>query len=198
VKQPQRVRIFGVGFLGGCILAAGFAFFRSADEPAPPPALPKWTPLPSPPPLPTDSPLSADLKPFRAWMSEEGVVRWVFRDKNGMIGRATRHGDTVTVIRADRILVGGNPGIEIPALEAGLKHNGFEILEFHPLRTEFVVAVNPFEPNAVEEARRLLESRTPYILSTEAIPFVGSTPNENSKNENSKMTWEELSGARNR
>ena len=172
MKQSQRVRIFGAGFLGGCVLAAGIALLRSQDEPPPPPPLPAWTALKTTPDLPqSGETYPADLKLFRSWESDSGDIRWIARGPDEVIWRITEEGETIRIVRADRIRVFGNPGIEIPALEAGLKHNGFEILDFHPGKTAFIVPVSPFEPNAIEEAQRLLESRQPYIRSTEPIVF---------------------------
>lgn len=172
MKQSQRVKIFGVGFLAGCIVAAGIAFLRARDEPPPPPPLPTWNPV-------ADYSLHSSLveslpkglTPFRAWETSTQEIRWVGRDAQNRMWRVTQNQDNVAVIRADRLRVFGNPGIEIPALEAGLEHNGFEILEFDQPETSFVVPVSPFQPNAIEEARRLLESREPYIVSTEPIVF---------------------------
>lgn len=172
MKQSQRVRIFGVGFLGGCILAAGVALFRAKDEPDPPAPLLVWTvvtPIPEIPAEPESLPRGFD--PFKFWRSDSGLHRWVGRDGEDRFWRISESADGLRVVRADRIRVFGNPGIEIPALEAGLEHNEFEILEFDPRETAFIVPVSPFEPNAVEEAQRLLESRQPYIQSTEPLVF---------------------------
>ncbi len=176
MKPSRRVRIFGVGFLGGCILAAGIALFRAKDEPPPPPSLPEWSPLQTTPELPErEGPYPPDLTLFRAWKSDPDTIRWIARDPRGNFWRISGNGGTVDIVRADRIRVFGNPGIEVAALEAGLEHNGFDIIDFHPGTTAFIVPVAPFEPNAIEEARRLLESRRPYIRATEPIVFESET-----------------------
>lgn len=176
MKQSQRVRVFGAGFLGGCVLAAGFAFLRSNDEPPAPEPLPNWEVLTPSPEIPAGpDTLPPGLDPFKSWRSDGGAVRWLARDDRKRFWRISESENGVRVIRADRILVFGNPGIEIPALEAGLEHNHFEILEFDPAETTFIIPVSPFEPNAVEEARRLLESRQPYIQTTESIVFEPET-----------------------
>jgi len=172
MKQSQRVRVFAVGFFAGCMLAAGIALLRSKDEPKPEEPLPAWSVLTTVPEIPVaEAKLPPGLDAFKAWRSDDGTLRWLARDGDESFWRISLSDAPVEVIRADRIRALGNPGIEIAALEAGLEHNNFEILEFDPVATAFTVPVAPFEPNAVEEARRLLESRQPFIQSTESIVF---------------------------
>lgn len=182
MKQSQRVRIFAGGFFAGCILAAGIALLRNASEPdrdlGPLTVFERATPVP---PLP-DLPFEYE-KAFSAWQSPESdEIRWLVPDLSGRLWRVSLQGETVTIWRANELRVDGNPGIEPPALRAGLEHNHFEILTFDPLETIFTVKIDPFEPNSIEENIRLLLSREPYIIDAGPILFgeentPGSRPN---------------------
>ncbi len=171
MRQSQRVRIFAGGFLIGCVIAAGIAFLRNAHEGEEELArLPSFQRIVPPPPLPADLPFEAE-KAFSAWQSaERGETRWLVQDPSGKLWRISLAEGPLLIYRGDEIQVDGNPGIEPPALRAGLEHNEFEILSFDPLKTIFTVRINPFGANSIEESVRLLESRAPYILGASPIP----------------------------
>lgn len=174
MTPSRRVRVFGTGFLAGCVLAAAIAWFRAADEPPPPEPLPSWSTISPPPPLPSAAGEAMEMRPIKAWESAGGARRWLAEDADGDLWRIGADGDGAAIVRADRIRAFGSPGIEFPALRAGLVHNGFEPLSFDPLEILFVVPVNAFEPDAIERAQRLLESRKPYIRKVEAISLSSS------------------------
>jgi len=171
IPQAQRVKVFAGGFFIGCIIAAAIALYRAAGE--------EGAPLP---PLTTFEVTTADIplpelpfphpKPFKTWTSPETTeTRWLVQDQSENLWRVSQNGDAVQIFRANELQVDGNPGIETPALRAGLEHNGFEILSFDPLTTIFTVAINPFDANSIEKNARLLVSREPYILGAGPIPF---------------------------
>jgi len=171
IPQSQRVKVFAGGFFLGCLIAGGIALFRAQTERDSKPA-----------PLPTFAHASEEIAlpllpfphgaPFKTWVSPDtSEIRWLVRDEAGSLWRVSRLGDDVQIYRADELQVDGNPGIEPPALRAGLEHNGYEILTFAPLQTIFTVAINPFEPNSIEKNVQLLVSREPYILHASPIPF---------------------------
>jgi len=171
IPQAKRVRVFAGGFFIGCLLAAGLALYRGAVDPAE-----SFAPLPvfevavDPIELPT-LPFEHE-EAFRTWIAPEtGEIRWLVQDVNQSLWRVSLNGEEVEVVRAGELQVDGNQGIETPALRAGLEHNDFEILSFAPLTTIFVVKVNPFEPNSIEESVRLLKSRSPYIIDAAPIPY---------------------------
>lgn len=179
MNRSTRIRVFATGFLGGCLVAAGIAFVRIESGPPkdPLPPLPSWKTI-APPPAPPETPHPSPgvERVVKAWRTPSGDARrWLVRSERGRLWRIEARGDGITVLRADRIAVSGNPGIETPALRAGLAHNGFEVLSFDPGETLFTVAVDPFRPDAIERARRLLLSRDPYILDAEGIGF-GAEP----------------------
>tara|TARA_R100000027_G_scaffold391_2_gene483 strand:+ start:16920 stop:17474 length:555 start_codon:yes stop_codon:yes gene_type:complete len=171
MKQSQRVRIFGGGFFIGCILAAGISLFRNASGPPEVEiTLTEFTRTVEPVSLPE---LPFEHKPaFSTWISEESEeVRWLVPDFEGRLWRVSSNGEAVEVVLADRLRVEGNPGIESPALRAGLDHNNFEILDFNPHEMIFIVKINPFEPNSIEENLEVLLSRDPYIIGASPIPY---------------------------
>ena len=178
MKQSRRVRIFGVGFLAGCLLAAGIAFLRVAtDDSVKEAPLPEWRSTAEPIPAP---PLPFPASVVKVWTTagEPREIRWMVATPEKELWRAGEGPAGFSLVRADRIEVLANPGIEAPALRAGLEHNGFEILSFHPVETRFVVAVNPFEPDAIERAIRLLRQRRPYIVDAGPVPYADTSNSE--------------------
>ncbi|MEM0967208.1 MAG: hypothetical protein AAGJ81_13770 [Verrucomicrobiota bacterium] len=170
MKQSQRVRIFGVGFFAGCLLAAGFAFLRSSDEAESPLApLPSWQTTTDFSGLP-ETPFALN-RVVKAWVSPEiSGKRWLVEAEDKSLWRITEGDDLATVIiQADEIIAMGNPGIETEALEAGLQHNEFEIISFNPAATRFVISVDPFLPDSVEQSIRILDDRKPYILEAKPL-----------------------------
>ena len=178
MKQSRRVRVFGVGFLAGCLLAAGIAFLRMAtDDSVDETPLPEWKTADKPVPAP---PLPFPASVVKVWRTAEEPreIRWLVATPEKELWRAEDGPDGFALVRADRIEVLANPGIEPPALRAGLEHNGFEILSFQPLETRFVVAVNPFDADAIERAVRLLRQRQPYIVDAGPVPYVDASISE--------------------
>ncbi|MFP4353105.1 MAG: hypothetical protein ACLFRP_00280 [Puniceicoccaceae bacterium] len=175
MKQSRRIRVFGVGFLAGCVLAAGIAFLRVAtDESVEEPPLPAWRSASEPVPSPS-LPFPASVVKVWTTAEEPLEIRWMVATPEKDLWRAAEGPAGSSLVRADRIAVLANPGIDPPALRAGLEHNGFEILSFNPAETRFVVAVNPFEPDAIERAIRLLRQRRPYIFDAEPVPYIGTS-----------------------
>lgn len=171
MKQSQRVRIFAGGFFIGCIIAAAIAMLRNAGTPEPTGfEITSFVRTLEPAPLPE---LPFEHKPvFSAWTAPDtGENRWLVPDYEGQIWRVSQKGDEIEIVLADRLHVDGNPGIESPALRAGLEHNHFEILNFNPHNTTFIVKINPFEPNSIEENLNVLHSRDPYIIGASTIPY---------------------------
>jgi len=172
MKQSKRIRVFAIGFLGGCVIAAGFAFLRNAGQSETElPPLPEWSTLLEPPALP-ELPFP-DAESVKAWESpESGQTRWLLKRADKSLWQLTMGAEGSTqLIRADALVADGNPGIEIPALRAGLEHNGFEILSFDLRETRFTLSANPFLPDEIEESIRLLNDRKPYILEARPIPW---------------------------
>lgn len=172
MKQSQRIRVFAGGFLGGCIIAAGIAFFRMASEEnieeAP---LPAWTTTTEEISLPE---LILPIKKVvKTWTTEDTTeVRWLIATKNGSLWRVSADPNQAPKVNsADSLHAMGNPGIEIPALRAGLEHNEFEILDFDPIETIFTVGIDPFSPDSIEKSIRLLKKRGPYIIDAAPIPY---------------------------
>ncbi len=173
MNPSRRIRIFGLGFFGGCLLAAGIAWLRVADDPPPPPSLPTWTTLTGNTPPPPNGAPPGDFRIVKTWRSPAGGFRWLVQDEEEVLWRIGDTPDATETVRADRIHVFGAVGIEVEALRAGLRHNGFEPLEFYLPEIRFLVAVDPFEPDSIEQAVRLLESRKPYITEVRPIHFPG-------------------------
>ena len=182
MKQSQRVRVFAGGFFIGCVIAAGIAFLRSASDHSNDPApLSTFERSAEAIPLP-DLPFEHE-KAFSIWVSPEtGETRWLVQDDSKNLWRVSRLDEQVEILRANEIRVDGNPGIETPALRAGLEHNEFEILTFDPLTKVITVKISPFQPNAIEESVQLLISRDPYILDAAPIPYEETNSEESPPN----------------